>query len=114
MARRLAGTPELSELAAEQYLPVIDAIDDPAERQQVVELLQRAAADARSAADHALVSTLLGAALTLIDPDRTDTLVEVHTGRQTALYSLGRLAEADEEYRAIEDISRGPVTGRAA
>ena len=65
MARRLAGTPELSELAAEQYLPVIDAIDDPAERQQVVELLQRAAADARSAADHALVSTLLGAALTL-------------------------------------------------
>jgi signal transduction histidine kinase len=28
----------------------------------------------------------------------------VHTGRQTALYSLGRLAEADEEYRAVEDL----------
>jgi hypothetical protein len=29
--------------------------------------------------------------------------------RQTALYSLGRLEEADEEYRAIEDLRRTAV-----
>ena len=29
MARRLAGVPELFAVAAEQYLPVIDAVDDP-------------------------------------------------------------------------------------
>ena len=37
MARRLAAVPELFAAAAEQYLPVIDAIADPAERQPVVD-----------------------------------------------------------------------------
>ena len=32
MARRLAEVPELFAVAAEQYLPVVDAVDDPAER----------------------------------------------------------------------------------
>ncbi|MGH3844426.1 MAG: ATP-binding protein, partial [Pseudonocardiaceae bacterium] len=32
MARRLATVPELFAAAAEQYLPVVDAVDDPAER----------------------------------------------------------------------------------
>ena len=32
MARRLATVPELFAVAAGQYLPVIDTIDDPAER----------------------------------------------------------------------------------
>ena len=43
MARRLAGVPELFAVAAEQYLPVVDAVDDAAERRQVVGLLRRAA-----------------------------------------------------------------------
>ena len=71
MARRLAGVPELFAVAAEQYLPVVDAIDDA----------RRAASGwwsccgapptgARSLADHALVDTLLGAALPLVDPRR--------------------------------------------
>jgi predicted ATPase len=109
MARRLARVPDLSGLAAAQYLPVIDAIDDPAERRHVVALLRRAADDARSAADHVLVSTLLGAALTLIGAGQIGTLVELRTGRQTALYSLGRLDEADEEYRAIERLGPSAV-----
>jgi signal transduction histidine kinase len=104
MARRLAAAPELSAVAAEQYLPAIDAIDDPTERRQVLQLLRRTADDARSVADHARVSTLLGAALTLIDPHASSALIEVRTGRQAALYSLGRLDEADDEYRAIEEL----------
>ena len=39
-------------------------------------------------------------ALTLADPHDTATLVELHLARQSALYSLGRLDQADEAYRA--------------
>ncbi len=104
MARRLARVPELFAVAAEQYLPVVDAVDDAAERRAVVGLLRRAADQAALIGDYALVNALLAAALRLIDPGETATLVEVHTGRHAALYSLGRLEEADEEYRTIEGL----------
>jgi GAF domain-containing protein len=102
MARRLAAVPELYPVAAEQYLPVVDTVDDAAERQAVVGLLRRAADQAALIGDHALVNALLAAALALIDPGETATRVEVHTGRHAALFSMGRLDEADEEYRTIE------------
>jgi signal transduction histidine kinase len=105
MARRLAGVPELFAVAAEQYLPVIDAVQDPAERHEVVGLLRRAAHQAALIGDHALVNALLAAALRLIDPGETATLTQVHTGRHAALYGLGRLDEADEEYDTIERLS---------
>src|SRR5581483_11890706 len=106
MARRLAAVPELFAVAAEQYLPVVDAVDDPAERRQVVGLLRRAAAQAALIGDHALVNALLVAALRLIDPGDAATLVEVHTRRHATLYSIGRLDEADEEYRTIKRLCR--------
>ena len=105
MARRLAAAPELFAVAAEQYLPVIDAVDDPAEWRAVVGLLRRAADQATLTGEYAKVNTLLAAALRLIDPGETATLVEVHTGRHAALFSLGRLEEADEEYSTIERLS---------
>ena len=98
------AVPELFAVAAEQYLPVVDAVDDPAERRAVVGLLRRAADQASLIGDYALVNALLAAALRLIDPGETATLLEVHTGRHAALYSLGRLDEADEEYRTIEGL----------
>ncbi|WP_238005413.1 AAA family ATPase [Dactylosporangium sp. AC04546] len=104
MARRLAGVPELFAVAAEQYLPVVDEVDDPAERRVVVGLLRRAAGQAALVGDYALVNALLTAALRLIDPGETATLAEVHTGRHAALYSIGRLDEADEEYHTIEGL----------
>ncbi|MEU7870279.1 AAA family ATPase [Dactylosporangium sp. NPDC049140] len=104
MARRLARVPERFACAAEQYLPVVDAIDDPAERRVVVGLLRRASDQATLIGNHALVSTLLTAALRLVDPDATATLVEVHTCRHAALYSMGRLDEADAAYRTIEGL----------
>jgi signal transduction histidine kinase len=102
MARRLARVPELFAVAAEQYLPVAGALDDPAERSVVVELLRRAAGQAGLIGDYALVDALLAAALPLIDPGETATLAVVRTARHAALYSLGRLEEADEEYLEIE------------
>ena len=104
MARRLARVPVLFAVAAEQYLPVIDAVDEAAERRHVVALLRRAADQARLIGDYALVNALLTAALRLVDPDQTATLVAVHTGRHAALYGLGRLEEADEEYRMINEL----------
>jgi len=104
MARRLAGVPDLFAVAAGQYLAVADAVDDPAERRTVVGLLRRAAGQAALTGDHALVNALLAAALQLINPGERATLVEVHTGRHAALYSLGRLDEADGQYHTIEGL----------
>jgi signal transduction histidine kinase len=104
MARRLAGVPELFAVAAGQYLPVADAVDDAVERRAVVGLLRRAAGQAALIGDYVLVTALLTAAVRLISPGETATLIEVHTARHAALYSLGRLEEADEEYRTIEGL----------
>jgi predicted ATPase/signal transduction histidine kinase len=102
MARRLAAVPELFAVAAEQYLPAVGAVADAAERRQVVGLLRRAAGQATLIGDYALVYALLTAALAAVDPGQTATLAQVHTGRHAALYSLGRLEQADEVYRTIE------------
>jgi signal transduction histidine kinase len=104
MARRLAAVPEMFAVAAEQYLRVTDAVDDPAEKRQVVGLLRRTAAEASLIGDYALVNELLTAALGLVDRSETSTIVEVRTGRQAALFSLGRLEESDEEYRTIRGL----------
>jgi signal transduction histidine kinase len=103
-ARRLAAVPELFAVAAEQYLPVVDEVDDPAERRRVVSLLRQAADQARLIGDYELVNALLAAALALVDATQTAAVVEVRTGRHAALFSLGRLEEADEEYRRIEEL----------
>jgi len=104
MARRLAAVPEWFAVAAEQYLPVVEAVEDPAERRRVVELLRRAAGQVALIGDSALVNALLTAALRLVDPGQTTTLIEVRTGRHAALYGLGCLEEADEDYRSIEEL----------
>jgi predicted ATPase/signal transduction histidine kinase len=109
IARRLAAIPEMFAVAAEQYLPVIDAVDEPTERTHVVELLRQAADQASVIGDYALVGTLLAAALSRVDPSETDTLLQLRTARHAALYAMGSLDEADEEYRAIEAICRDPV-----
>jgi signal transduction histidine kinase len=114
MARRLAGVPELFAAAAGQYLPVTGAVTDAAERRRVAGLLQRAAGQATLIGDYSLVDALLTAALPLIGPDETATLIEVRTVRHAARYGLGRLEEADEEYRAIEEVSATALDRAAA
>ncbi|MGI5200302.1 AAA family ATPase [Spirillospora sp. CA-108201] len=114
MARRLAEVPELFAVAAEQYLPVVGAVESPAERHRTVELLRRAAEQAVLTGEYALVNTLLTAALHLVDPGETAMLIEVRTGRHAALYGLGALDEADEEYRTIEKLSSTALERGAA
>ena len=104
VARRLARAPELYAAAAEQYLAVVDAVDDAAEQHVVVALLRRAAHKAALVGDFALGNALLSAALRLVAPDETAVLIQVRSGRHAALFGLGRLEEADEEYRAIDEL----------
>ena len=106
LARRLGGVRELFAVAAEQYMPVLGAVEDASERRQVVDLLKRAAEQATIIGDHALISRLMAAALQLVGADETDLLVDVHTARHAALVSLGMFDEADEDYRAIEAVRR--------
>ena len=109
IARRLAAMPEMFAVAAEQYLPVIDAVDEPTERSHVVGLLRHAAEQASVIGDYALVGTLLAAALSRVAPSQTDIVFQLRTARHAALYAMGRLDEADEEYRAIEAACGDPV-----
>src|SRR5258708_40341100 len=69
MARRLAEVPEIFAVAAEQYLPVIDAVVDPVERREVVALVRRAAEQATLTGNYSLVNALLSAALRLVEAD---------------------------------------------
>jgi signal transduction histidine kinase len=101
LARRLARVPELFAVAAEQYMPVVEAVEAADERRQVVELLARAADQAALIGDHVLVSGLMTAALPLVGAGEADALVDVHTARHAALVSLGLFDQADDDYGAI-------------
>ncbi|MDQ1515715.1 MAG: hypothetical protein QOE80_1545, partial [Actinomycetota bacterium] len=114
MARRLAAVPEFFAAAAEQYLPVAEAVGGGVERRQVVGLLRRAADQATVIGDYGLVNRLLVAALELIDRGETAMLGDVLTARHAALYSLGRFDEADEEYRSIEALRTSALERGAA
>ncbi|MCK9905091.1 diguanylate cyclase [Frankia sp. Cpl3] len=109
LARRLADRPEFFAVAAEQYLPVVDIVHGTEERRVVVTLFRRAAEEAKLLSNYPLVERLLSAAVTLIDPADTDLLIAVHTDRHAALYSLGRLDEADDIYQTIRRLCTQPV-----
>ncbi|MCW6008234.1 diguanylate cyclase [Micromonospora sp. CPCC 205371] len=109
LARRLALRPELYAVAAQQYLHLVDAVQDPGERRQVVELFRRAAQQARLVSNHPVVERLLSAAARLADGTDVALLIELHTGRLEALYGRGRLDEADEVYGVIDRLAADPV-----
>lgn len=109
LARRLAQVPDYFAIAAEQYLPVVDALADGAERRRVVELLRRSAEQAGLTGEFARTESVLVAALRLIEADDKTTLVVVRTRRHAALFSLGRLEEADAEYATIADLNRSTI-----
>jgi predicted ATPase/signal transduction histidine kinase len=105
MARRLAAVPELFAVAAEQYLPFADAVTDAAERRTVASLLRRAADQAGLIGESRLVEKFLTGAIALTDSGETATLLELRTRRHSALVSLGRLEEADQDYAVIEAVT---------
>jgi diguanylate cyclase (GGDEF)-like protein len=109
LARRLGKRPEFFAVAAELYLQVADAVYDPGERRLVADLLDRAADQAKLLSNYPLVERLLAAAVEFADPADAALLVRLHTGRHLALYSLGRLDEADAVYESIDRLSTSAV-----
>ena len=105
LARRLAARPELFAVAAQQYLPVTDAVREPQERRVVIDLFRRGAEQAKILSNYPVAERYFASAVALADADDTSTLIELQTGRHEALYSVARLDEADEVYRAIERLS---------
>ena len=104
LARRLASVPEYWGVAAEQYLPAVGGVIDRDERLRVAELFRDHAAALR-VVNPVIAERLLDAALALAGGDRPVagepllTLLEID--HHTALYALGRMAEADEVYESI-------------
>ena len=101
LARRLGERDRFAAIAAELYLQVADAVRDPAERRRMTELFRLAAVGAKRVIDSSFGERCLAAALRFIDPADTETLLTTRIERHAALYLLGRLAEADEEFLAI-------------
>ncbi len=113
LARCTAQWPELCRQAAEQYLPVADALVDAGECRRVARLFQQAAAGSR-VLNYALAERFLAAAIGLIRPlagrstgacaqGEADhaLLGELEVDQHVALYSLGRADEGDTVYAAI-------------
>jgi diguanylate cyclase (GGDEF)-like protein len=113
LARRLALLPAFAVNAAELYLATVDEIVDTAERRRAIELFEATAIQARLIADHATAERYLAAALTLLTRIATTTdeplFIRMETARHAALYSLGRLAEADAIYCSLENRCRDPL-----
>jgi diguanylate cyclase (GGDEF)-like protein len=103
MARRLADRPDLFAAAADQYLPVVDALDDPQERQRAATLLRQAATQSMWIGESLPAERMLAAAVRLTDDPAT--LIGLHTARHAALFRLGRLDEADEIYQTITGLT---------
>ncbi|MBN1171469.1 MAG: diguanylate cyclase, partial [Micromonosporaceae bacterium] len=120
LARRLAAVPQYHMQASEQYLTILDEIRDPAEQARLIALFRAGAARARAAADHTKVEQFVSAAEGLIAPAGPvpvdpQTAAELAIERHAALYSLGRLAEADAAYQRITELTSDPLAlARAA
>ncbi|NJC72281.1 diguanylate cyclase [Planosporangium thailandense] len=113
IARRLAAGAEFRAEAAEQYLVTVDALSDGAEQRMVAELFADAAAGVTRVSNHAIAERYLAAAGRLwlavgVGPD-DPSLIGLETAWHSALYSLGRLDEADEVYRSIERRCADPI-----
>ncbi|WP_412749832.1 diguanylate cyclase domain-containing protein [Krasilnikovia sp. M28-CT-15] len=115
IARRLAGDGAFRAEAAEQYLaagPLLREVA-PAERRTVAELFGTAAAAARLISNHTTTEQYLTSALglwaTLDAADDGPLPIAWETQRHGALYSLGRLDEADEAYGSLERRAPDPL-----
>ena len=109
LARRLCERPDLFEVAAQQYLPVVDCVADPDERRRVSDVFRRAARQANLLSFQLLRERLLSAALQLADPSEDAAAIALHIERHAALYGLGRLDEADDVYRRIDLLCTDPA-----
>jgi diguanylate cyclase (GGDEF)-like protein len=107
IARRLAEIPEFKGIAAENYLLVVDAIDDAVERRDVVDLFHAAANQASKAAIYAAAERFLKGAQALLrtGTDKTEDQplwITLETEYHSVLICLGHLDAADAVYQSLQ------------
>lgn len=107
MARRMACRPALAAMAAQQYLGGMDALEEPQEQGRVARLLHQVASQLAGVANYGLAQRYLDAAGALLDgarePAGSPLRAAVNVGLHAALYSQGRLDEADPYYMLVAD-----------
>lgn len=112
LARRLAASPQWAPLAAEQYLLVADALDDPRECREVA-LLFKDAALRTMGVNYTLGDRLLCAGIAMLSRVETASdqaeLVALRTHRVFTLYCLGLHDELDAVYGEIEARCADPM-----
>ena len=113
LARRVMQLPALRHLAAEQYLPVVDAVTQDEERRDVARLFQRAAESSR-VLNYVLAERFLAAAIGLIrplaaGPEEAALLQHLDVERHVALYSLGRADDGDAVYAGLVARCEDPI-----
>jgi len=113
IARRLAAVTGFDTAAAGQYHKAVREIADPDERRRVAGLFAQTAAQAVRSTSYAVGERYLGAALGLLAGiARTEDeplLLSLQAAHHVALYSLGRLEQADIAYAAIAQRCRDPL-----
>ncbi|MBI5256867.1 MAG: AAA family ATPase [Burkholderiales bacterium] len=116
LARRLAGQvaerPELDALTAEQYLPAAAALAEADECRRVIGFFERAAQRLRLL-NIGVAERFLAAALALLQAHGTPAddaqRFKLMAEHQRALFSLGRLDEADALYAALVASAQDPL-----
>ncbi|MDQ1289215.1 MAG: hypothetical protein QG622_2781 [Actinomycetota bacterium] len=108
LARRLAPLPGRELIAAEQYLGIAWAVDDPKEQRRLVEVFRTATAGAIAMADYGRAERYVSAAMALIPPSGpvavdAATAAEMAVELHTVLYSLGRLDELDDAFGKVTE-----------
>ena len=115
LARRLGPVPECAAEAAEQYLAIVGLVRGVDERCRAADLFRVAATSLTRTSNHAAAERFLAAAIAIRESagGRADgDLVAMAIERHAALYSLGRLDEADRAYASIR--RHGPTPEQLA
>ncbi|MBC7379182.1 MAG: GAF domain-containing protein, partial [Burkholderiaceae bacterium] len=113
MARRLANAADHESQAAQQYLACVGMQMEPDERLRAVHLFHRLAEALASRATFMLAERYLTAASELLeaigDPQDAALRRTIDVARHRALYSMGRMDEAEPLYTRIEEATQDPV-----
>jgi predicted ATPase/signal transduction histidine kinase/predicted Ser/Thr protein kinase len=113
MARRLAAEPAFEGVAARHYLECVANIEVPDEQRRAARLFYALACKLAGAARYALVERYLAPANALLaavaDPDDAPLRWSVDVAHHAALYSLGRLEDADPLYARLRHQATGPL-----
>jgi predicted ATPase/signal transduction histidine kinase/predicted Ser/Thr protein kinase len=113
MARRLSAHPAYESDAAQQYLACMGLLDEPEEQRRAAHLFHGLAQVLASTASYLLAERYLAAADSLLaimnDPADAPLRRAIDVARHCALYSLGRIHEADPLFAKIQAHTSDPV-----